>query len=191
MNALEIYKGSDGKRTQGMYKALNRLGPAGIIATNLFRACKCSERAKEYSGQWKGPTYDRKQWSVDNLCQELTIHGKALGIVWGWKKDPNPPKGFPWVLYVEIPERGQCSYHAATRGEGPNYPGEWSGKHNSPSVAISFCQHLLNGHVIAMSVKHDPTDFSPEERAEFEKVCKPDPYQGKPIQGELRAGWTF
>ena len=146
MNALEIYLGSNGKATTALYEHLQSLGPAGIVALNLFRACKCSERAKVYSRRYKGDAYGRKQWSVDNLCKELSEHLVELGIIWGWKLDPNPPEGFPWVLYVDLPNVGQVSFHAAVRGSGPEYPREWDGKPHGTSAqnAIRFVQMVLD-----------------------------------------------
>jgi hypothetical protein len=42
---VRIYEGSDGKATIALYQQLSVLGPAGIVAVNLFRAQKCSARA--------------------------------------------------------------------------------------------------------------------------------------------------
>lgn len=149
MNALEIYLGSDGKATTALYEHLTGLGPVGVVALNLFRACKCSERAKQYSRRYKADAYGRKQWSVDNLCVELDKHAKDLGITWGWKLDPKPPEGFPWVLYVDLPLAGQVSYHASTRGKGPDYAGEWDGKQNGTSAqnAVTFTQVVLDADI--------------------------------------------
>lgn len=93
---------------------------------NLFRASKCSERAKVYRGRgYRGAAYDRKKWSMDNLCTALTEHADAMGIVWGWKSDPamSADDPFRFVLYVEIPT-GQVSFHGP-RGVGPDYAGDW------------------------------------------------------------------
>ena len=88
MTVHEIYIGSDGDATKALYERLATLGPAGVVALNLFRAVKCSTRAKKYSRRFKGEAYDRKNWSLANLCQELAKSADALGIVWGWKIDP-------------------------------------------------------------------------------------------------------
>src|SRR4051812_42613342 len=112
MTALDTYAGSDGKATRELYARLAAMGPAGVIAMNLFRACKCSERAKVYRGGcYRREAYGRKEWSLKNLCNALVNAGDALGIMWGWKLDPEQ-EFHKWVLYVEIPT-GQVSFHAA------------------------------------------------------------------------------
>ena len=50
MNIHAIYEGSNGDATRALYEHLQTLGPAGVIALNLFRAQKCSTRAKLYRG---------------------------------------------------------------------------------------------------------------------------------------------
>lgn len=73
--------------------------------------------------------YDRKQWSLRNLCDALLTHGATLGITWGWRRDPAVTFN-PWVLYVELPT-GQVSFHSPTRGDGPDY-GEGQGTEPEP-----------------------------------------------------------
>lgn len=123
---MTIYTGSNGDATKALYARLDKIGPLGIIAVNLFRACKCSERAKVYrGGGYRRMAYDRKEWSVTNLCTALTKHAASAGIIWGWKLDPKMSEDDPYkhVLYVEIPT-GQISFHGP-RGAGPEYEGEW------------------------------------------------------------------
>lgn len=119
-----IYQGSDGDATKELYAECQDRGWRGRLAMNLFRAQKCSERAKVY--RWKrfrGNAYDRKQWSMDNLCQELTAEQANHGFRWGWKGDPEQAH-HRWVLYVDLPT-GQVSFHTDRRGLGPDYDGEW------------------------------------------------------------------
>lgn len=129
--AVEIYAGSNGDATKAMYDHLARLGPAGEVALNLFRAHKNSGRAKTYrggirgKGSYKGMAYDRKAWAIENLCRTLGQHADALGIAWGWKVDPGQAK-YCWVLYVETPA-GQVSFHTEHRGDGPDFDGRWDG----------------------------------------------------------------
>lgn len=141
MNAFEIYTGSNGEATTRLYKHLETLGPAGIIALNLFRACKCSQRAKAYSRRYKGDAYGRKQWSLEQLAQALQAHPE-LAIRWGWKIDPSQTF-HNWVLYVELPL--QVSFHTAHRGVGPDYPGEWDQIIGvGPQRIIAHVQKLLD-----------------------------------------------
>lgn len=150
MTTLEIYLASDGEATKGLYRRLDACGPIGHIATNLFRAQKCSERAKLYRGGQRGKgsyrqmAYDRKQWSIDNLCAALTT--ERLGIVWGWSEDASTVfDGIPsHVLYVDLPT-GQVSFHSPLRGTGPVYHAKWDGVRGaSPGRIIQFCDAILN-----------------------------------------------
>ena len=147
MNALEIYAGSDGEKTKALYARLETLGPLGTVAVNLFRAQKCSERAKVYrGGGHRGAAYDRKNWSLQNLCAALAAHGEALGLAWGWKEDP-AQSFHRWVLYVELPT-GQVSFHAASALSPQRYAGEWDQSKDSPSRVVRFVQSLLNDKLI-------------------------------------------
>lgn len=151
MNLAEIYRvymGSDGAQTKALYDRLEALGPAGAVAVNLFRAQKSSERAKQYRGRapgrgsFKGMAYGRKNWAMENLCKILQQHGEALGIVWGWKKDPKRNYHAD-VLYVDI-SAGQMSFHSEGRGDGQDYPGEWDGQTNRCAERIcKWCADLL------------------------------------------------
>jgi hypothetical protein len=146
---FEIFHGSDGEATRELYKELDKLGPAGVVATNLFRACKNSGRAKVYrggirgQGSYKGMAYDRKQWAMSNLCSILEQHAGTLGIVWGWKEDPYAQGPHRWLLYVDIPP-GQVSFHTDRRGRGPDYPGDWDHEHQSDRRIIDWVTELLD-----------------------------------------------
>ena len=102
MNALDVYNGSDGELTKRYYAALESRGPSGMIAMNLFRAQKCSARAKVYRGGGRGRGSYR---SMGLLCEILAKHGVELGIRYGWKQDPQTVFGMAtaWVLYVDLP----------------------------------------------------------------------------------------
>jgi hypothetical protein len=125
MDIMHVYAGSDGGATKALYARLETLGPAGVVALNVFRACKASERAKEYSGRYKGRAYDKKQWSIDNLCTALLAEAQGLGLVWGWAEDPHQSK-HKHVFYLETPH-GQVSFHSEYRGQGPAFPNQWDG----------------------------------------------------------------
>lgn len=145
MNPYEIYVGSNGDATKALYAKLETLGVMGLIAMNLFRACKCSERAKKYSRRYKGEAYDRKNWSMGLLVGALLdpCHSKNHSIVWGWKEDPMQ-EFHKWVLYIELPT-GQVSFHAAARGRGPDYTGKWDGiREASAQRIIRFVETVLN-----------------------------------------------
>jgi hypothetical protein len=141
---LSVYRGSDGDKTRALYGRLETLGPDGALAVNLFRAQKASERAKVYRGgvagrgSYSGMAYDRKQWATDNLCAALA----GAGLGWGWGVDSKQPV-HRHVLYVDLPT-GQISFHAAARGIGPDYPGEWDGvPGQSADRILRWCARLL------------------------------------------------
>lgn len=149
MNVLEVFIGSDGDATRALYVALAQLGPTGEVALNLFRAKKASDRAKLYrggirgQGSFKSMAYERKQWSMDNLCDILTTHSAALHITWGWSDD-DQQDFHKFVLYVDIPT-GQVSFHSASRGKGPDYPGAWDGiPYATQGRVVKWCQQLLD-----------------------------------------------
>lgn len=150
MKAIEVYTGSDGAVTRRFYDELTEHGAIGVIAVNLFRAQKCSTRAKAYrggirgKGSYKSMAYDTKNWALQNLVRELESHAAALGIEWGWKLDTQVVFGQEpsWVLYVELPEFGQVSFHSPNRGIGPDFAGEWDQQHKSAERVIAFCDSV-------------------------------------------------
>lgn len=126
---LAVYNGTNGDATKELYGRLEKIGPNGCVAMNLFRACKTSDAAKRYKGRYVQAAYDRKQWSMGNLCTILQKNGSGLAIDWGWNIDKQQlDRGSPHhhVLYVEIPT-GQVSFHNGSRGDGPEYPKPWDG----------------------------------------------------------------
>lgn len=139
-DVTRIYEGSDGAATLRLFAQLEALGPAGVVALNLFRAQKASSRAKVYRGglpgrgSYRGMAYDRKQWALGNLASVLETHGSALRMTWGWKEDPEQSV-HQWVLYADLPT-GQVSFHSAGRGLGPEYAGEWDGVRDVAAARI-------------------------------------------------------
>lgn len=141
INVRQIYEGSDGEATKALYAALEKLGPIGLVALNLFRCHKSSSRAKVYRRRaHKHASYDKKNWSLGELCNALINHG---GFVWGWQEDPTQ-EFHKWVLYVELPT-GQVSFHARLPYTGHRYAGEWDGRKVSGERIIRFVESVLNG----------------------------------------------
>lgn len=141
----DIYLASNPDATRALYARLEALGPVGIVALNLFRAQKASARAKVYRRSYKGMAYDKKQWSMDNLCRELSAHASDLNIRFGWKQDPLQ-SFHNWVLYVDLPDNvGQVSFHTSARGLGPDYPADWDRiPEASPPRICRWCSSLLS-----------------------------------------------
>lgn len=147
---LGIYKGSNGDATRMLYRDLERRGPLGIIALNLFRACKCSERAKDYrpGPGYRSQAYARKDWSIRNLAHALAEqHALDLSPIippFGWaidedlrqRQDPHHH-----ILYVDLPT-GQVSFHVGERAEGPDYAGQWDGVRDAAAERI--CRFVVN-----------------------------------------------
>lgn len=128
---LRIYEGSNGEATSALYARLETLGPTGVVAVNLFRAMKCSARAKVYrggapgKGSYRRMAYDRKRWSIENLSAALDKNAGELGIVWGWGVD-NCQAVHRHVLYIDLPT-GQVSFHTDMRSDGPHHAKGWDG----------------------------------------------------------------
>lgn len=147
MNVRQVFEASDADATRALYQALERRGPFGVVAMNLLRAQKASDRAKVYRGRrFVDAAYERKAWAMGELARALEAAPALLGvpqIEWGWKLDPEPPPLIPWVLYVDLPV-GQVSFHARARGLGPDYPNEWDGKRGlSASRIIAWAESVL------------------------------------------------
>ena len=149
MHAYTVYRGSNGALTNRYYGALRKRGEVGLVALNLFRAQKCSRRAKKY-GPYAGVgdrtyrdlAYDRKAYSLQELCRVLGEHGPTLGIEYGWGEDDFEDRN-RWVLYVDLPEFGQVSFHSPERYDGPNYPREWDGIRGASETRIlKFCDSV-------------------------------------------------
>lgn len=148
MNVAAIYAGSNGDETKALYALLQTRGVRGAVAMNLFRAQKCSARAKVYRGgipgrgSYSGMAYERKDWSLRELVKILTAHAGELDLRWGWQED-TAQVYHRWVLYVDLPS-GQVSFHTAGRGDGPEYPGRWDGVRDvSPTRIIQWCEAVL------------------------------------------------
>jgi hypothetical protein len=149
-NPKVVYDGSDATLTRAFYAELCSRGSLGKVAMNLFRAQKTSDRAKVYrggirgKGSYRSMAYDRKSYSMDELCAILATEAESLKIVYGWKQDPNVVFGEnpSYVFYCEIPQ-GQVSFHSPTRGKGPDYAGEWDGTHLSAERILAFCEAVL------------------------------------------------
>jgi len=143
----QIYFGSDGSETRNLYKKLESIGSVGLVALNLFRAQKCSSRAKVYHGgtgnrSYRDLAYDRKQYSMFELCKVLSEHAKDLNIKWGWGVD-DKQAFHKYVLYCEIPN-GQVSFHTNIRGIGEDYNGKWDGQNASEQRILKWVDSVLN-----------------------------------------------
>ena len=145
---ITTYHGSDGERTKALYTRLSEMGPSGLVAVELFRAEKASQRAKAYRGgirghgSYKRMAYDRKEWALGRLCNALIEHTTVPVFGWGWGVDEDQPV-HRHVLYVELPT-GQVSFHASMRGDGPDYPGIWDGvRGQSADRILRWCGRVL------------------------------------------------
>ncbi len=145
MKALEVFNQQDGEVTKAFYAELNCSGPAGKLATALFRAQKRSSRAKDYRrGKFRAAAYDVKAWSMSEVCRLLKEHAVQLGIRWGWQPDHETKFAMEssWVLYVDLPQ-GQVSFHSPDRMDGPDYSGKWDRTGSSAARIIQFADSVL------------------------------------------------
>ena len=153
MRAIEVYRGSDGEVTRAYYAQLVAKWRIGTIAMNLFRAQKCSSRAKVYrggirgQGSYRSMAYDRKAYSLQELSKAL-LEASDLGIRFGWAMDFDTPLGGrpSWVLYIDLPN-GQVSFHSPTRYGGPDYSGKWDGRRSSEYRILAFCDAVNDGYM--------------------------------------------
>lgn len=142
MNPWRIYEGSDGEETRQLYNLLTAKGPIGIIALNLFRAQKCSARAKIYRRRMHSSSaYDRKEFSLRQLCTALAEHPQ-IGFAWGWGEDKTQPV-YRAVLFVDLPT-GQASFHAKTALTTKRYAGQWDGTGGTAARILHFVQSVLD-----------------------------------------------
>lgn len=139
MTVLEIYAGSNGEATKDLYSRLEKLGPAGVVALNLFRAQKASSRAKVYRRKFKGVAYEKKNWSLKLLCEALAASSPYFSF--GWREDPTQ-EYHTWVLYVDLPT-GQVSFHSATALRPERYDKPWDGSGDSATRIIRFVESIL------------------------------------------------
>lgn len=154
-----VYKGSNGEATKAFYAQIETKGGVGILAVNLFRACKASERAKLYRGRARGRgsyrsmAYEKKEWSIGNLCEALTED--AVGISWGWGvdqalRDRDDPHHH--VLYIDLPT-GQVSFHTGSRLAGPDYAKGWDGVRGASAERICRWIAEMTGGVPAADIR--------------------------------------
>jgi hypothetical protein len=137
LSPAAIYAGSDGEATKALYARLEGMGRDGLVAMNLFRACKASERAKKYRRKFKGLAYEKKNWSLKLLCDALASSDRT----WGWAEDPEQ-EFHRWVLYVELPT-GQVSFHAAQPLTPHPYHGHWDGTYLSAERIVRYVEMIL------------------------------------------------
>ena len=148
-DARSVYQASDGALTVAFYRRLCACGNVGRIAMNLMRAQKTSSRAKKYHGRgYRQASYETKNYSLGQLC--LALMADDSGFSWGWGYDRNTP-GYSWVLYVDLPGVGQCSFHSPEKGKGPDYKRGWDGCNGTSEPHIlDFCDLVLKNHENAL-----------------------------------------
>ena len=150
VTAKSVFFGSNGGATRSFCSELEKKGPLGQIAAQLFRAQKASSRAKVYRGgirhfdgrreSYSSLAYSRKG-SVLRVLAEL-LQADSCGLKWGWGVDPKQP-GVSHVLYIETPQ-GQASFHSKERFVGPDYDGEWDGQRKSQERILRFCDSVYH-----------------------------------------------
>lgn len=131
-----VYLGSCSAATKALYKRLESLGNEGVLAAELLRAQKSSDRAKSYRGDSRDYAYGRKAEALAALCKVL----ESSEYRWGWGRDEGAY--LKDVLYLDLPA-GQVSWHSTYRFDDcPDYEGKWDGETGkSTGRIIGFAQH--------------------------------------------------
>lgn len=156
------YYGSDGDRTKALYDRLKAMGPAGHVAVNLLRACKNSERAKAYKSRRSvGAAYGTKEWAIGELIGTLMAHADSLGIAWGWGRDEKTVN-FENVLYIEVPDSGQISFHIGYRGAGPDHVNPWDGVRGVAAARVIRYANAILGIEQPEDATNEPQRDRPE-----------------------------
>lgn len=106
---------------------LNRLGKTNPEARALRLALEIEDRstqAKKYFGEWRDKCYAEKSKLVLDLIRLFEIEG--------WTYGSRETGSFPGeVIYFEIPNCEQISFHCTLIRKIPRYQGEWDEQRNS------------------------------------------------------------
>lgn len=171
----DVYHASDAEATVALYKRLEAAGPAGTVAMNLLRACKASERAKQYRGgnsrgSYKRQAYHKKEWSILQLIGALRSNAENLGIEWGWGYDAESI-AYEHVLYIELPRYGQVSFHMGQRHGGNDHNKPWDGVRGlGSSRIIRFATEILGEPQPVMT--NGERDVERQDRAKREDAAR-------------------
>lgn len=187
MLAASVFFQYDGEVTKGYYAKLDGLGLRGQLATALFRAQKRSTAAKKYRrSAHRHDAYDVKNWSLAEVVRILPL----LDFVWGWKRDERTP-GFEWVLYVDLPTGGQCSFRSASRLKGPDYANDWALGDRSLFAILAYCDSVADEPVTVTeelslriaAARHEWQTFLRSRRVEStseQMAFRKDPLMNRP-----------
>ncbi|NQU22115.1 MAG: hypothetical protein HQ567_12585 [Candidatus Nealsonbacteria bacterium] len=118
--------------------------PYGQLLLTLESAQQASGTAKSRAAnglryrdykRLDGSEYSRANYHRSRCARDNDYRAKAATlrqacelaqqaeIPFGWQPDPANSQ-VPWVVYFDLPT-GQVSFHARSRGEGPEYEGQW------------------------------------------------------------------
>ena len=94
--------------------------PASRLCELLRYTWHVNSEAKARESSSRRYRHSKKNHLLNELCR---LANKQSVYKWGWKKNPNPPIGFEWVIYFER-DSIQSSFHQQKRGEGPDFDGD-------------------------------------------------------------------
>lgn len=189
---IKILDGSDADATRALYARLLDHPPRGIVAVNLMRAVKASERAKKYRGRsgggkgksYRSLAYDKKDWALGELCRAL-VEADDVVPSWGWGTDPKAI-GFENVLYVDVPGCGQVSFHTSYRKDGPDYPGAWDGVNGAAGRRVCpWAAMILAGIEVSNEGAKDVARQDRTEGAAAPGAAQPEPGVSEDRQAAL------
>lgn len=107
---------------------LNRLAPSSPVARAFRLALEiedASSMAKKYGGEWKHAYYEKKHLLIHDLIILFDEQG------WTYGKHESETYQTQFIIYFEIPNCEQISFHANLDCEVPDYPAAWDGKTHS------------------------------------------------------------
>lgn len=116
-----------GLGTRGAKIKLNKLGKTDPIARALRLALEiedCSTQGKKYFGSWSDTYYRKKSEFIHELIELFRAE------LWTFGKQPSLTRP-RWIIYFEIPDCEQISFHTELLTEVPDYTKAWDGKRNS------------------------------------------------------------
>ena len=142
ITAMQAFDSRDREVTTAYQNALLCRGRAGQLAFGLFRAQKRSTLAKSYRGKYKRKSYDGKNEALKYLDAVLTKWGDAMGVDWGWKKDPHQDY-HNQVLYVHLKDARQASFHGEKAISKRQFRGAWDQRGGSEANILWYCDAVM------------------------------------------------
>jgi len=143
IHALEAFETRSRDKTVEFQNDLLCRGRAGQLAFGLFRAQKRSTLAKTYRRHNdRQSSYDGKNEALQYLDAVLSRWGAAMKIEWGWQVD-RKTEVHQHVLYVQLTDKRQCSFHSGKCYSEKAFPDQWIPKPPVVDTVLWYCDAVL------------------------------------------------